>query len=75
CTPRPDGPGPVAEKFFEALAKGDTAAAAKLTDDPDGAKVGLDQAFSGLQATSFKAAVNGSQYTQDTGSADATYTW
>lgn len=41
CTPRPDGPGPVAEKFFEALAKGDTAAAAKLTDDPDGAKVGL----------------------------------
>ncbi|KRQ22974.1 MULTISPECIES: penicillin-binding transpeptidase domain-containing protein [Mycobacteroides] len=75
CTPRPDGPGPVAEKFFEALANGDTASAAKMTDDPDGAKVGLDQAFSGLQATSFKAAVNGSQYTQDTGSADATYVW
>lgn len=75
CTPRPDGPAPAAQQFFAALSKGDTAAAAKLTDDPDEARTGLDQAFSGLHAESFNATVNGSQYTQDTGSADATYTW
>lgn len=75
CTPRPDGPGPVAEKFFDALSRGDITAAAQLTDDPKDARTGLDQAFSGLQAKSFTAKVTGTGYTQDTGSADATYTW
>ena len=34
CTPKPNGPEPVAEKFFAALATGDTAAAAELSDKP-----------------------------------------
>ena len=31
CTPKPNGPEPTAEKFFAALATGDTAAAAELS--------------------------------------------
>ncbi len=30
CTPRPDGPGPAAEKFFRALGVGDTATVAAV---------------------------------------------
>ncbi|MEZ0049388.1 cell division protein FtsI/penicillin-binding protein 2 [Mycobacterium sp. MAA66] len=75
CTPRPDGPAPTAEAFFAALGKGDTGAAADLSDRPNDARTALNQAWSGLQATKLDAQVLGSKYTQDTGSVNYRYTW
>ena len=75
CTPRPDGPGPAAEKFYAALASGDTTGAAKLTDRPDDARDALNAAWAGLQATHFDALVLGSSFDEDTGSVDYRYTW
>ncbi|KAA8959866.1 penicillin-binding transpeptidase domain-containing protein [Mycobacterium sp.] len=75
CTPRPNGPGPAAQRFFAALAAGDTAAAAALTDDPDDAREALNAAWAGLQATRLDAQVLGSKYTGDTGSVGYRYTW
>ncbi|WP_396934503.1 penicillin-binding transpeptidase domain-containing protein [Mycolicibacterium sp.] len=75
CTPRPDGPEPAAEKFFAALATGDTSAAAQLSDRPDDAKTALSEAWHGLQATRLDAQILGSKYSQDTGSVAYRYTW
>ncbi|OBC14312.1 penicillin-binding protein [Mycobacterium sp. 852013-50091_SCH5140682] len=75
CTPRPDGPEPAAEKFFAALATGDAAAAAALSDKPPEAKTALTEAWSGLQATRLDAQIVGSKYAQDTGSVNYRYTW
>lgn len=75
CTPRPDGPGPAAERFFAVLASGDTAAAAELTDNPSDAREALNAAWAGLQATRLDAQVLGSKYTEDTGSVAYRYTW
>ncbi|WP_396921188.1 penicillin-binding transpeptidase domain-containing protein [Mycolicibacterium sp.] len=75
CTPRPDGPEPAAEKFFAALATGDTSAAAQLSDRPDDAKTALSEAWNGLQATRLDAQILGSKYSQDTGSVAYRYTW
>lgn len=75
CTPRPDGPAPTAQAFFAALGKGDTGAAADLSDRPNDARTALNQAWSGLQATKLDAQVLGSKYTQDTGSVNYRYTW
>src|SRR5262249_25092245 len=44
CTPKPDGPEPTAQKFFAALATGDTAAAAGLSDRPADARESLNDA-------------------------------
>lgn len=57
CTPRPDGPTPVAEQFFAALATGDTATAAELSDDPSTARSALNAAWAGLQAEHLDAQV------------------
>lgn len=75
CTPRPDGPGPAAERFFAALASGETAAAAELTDDPGDAREALNAAWTGLQATRLNALILGSKYTEDTGTVAYRYTW
>ena len=75
CTPRPDGPAPAAEKFYAALATGDTTGAAKLTDRPDDARDALNAAWAGLQATHLDAQVLGSSFDEDTGSVDYRYTW
>lgn len=75
CTPRPDGPAPTAERFFAALATGDTAAAADLSDDPDTARSALNAAWAGLQADRLDAQILGSHYTGDTGSIAYRYTW
>jgi hypothetical protein len=75
CTPRPDGPGPAAERFFAALATGDTATAAQLSDDPDAARDALNAAWAGLQATHLDAKVTGAHYTDDTGSVAYRSTW
>lgn len=75
CTPRPDGPGPVAERFFAALATGDTATAAELSDDPSAARSALNAAWAGLQAEHLDAQVLGSRYNDDTGSVAYRYTW
>ena len=56
CTPRPDGPGPAAEKFFGALAVGDTATAAQLSDNPNEAREALNAAWAGLQASRLRHA-------------------
>ena len=75
CTPRPDGPGPAAEAFFVALATGDTAAAAALSDSPEEARDALNTAWAGLQASYLEAQVLGSRYTGDTGTVSYRYTW
>jgi len=75
CTPRPDGPAPAAEKFYAALARGDTTGAAKLTDRPDDARDALGAAWAGLQAAHLDAQVRGSSFDEDTGSVDYRYTW
>jgi hypothetical protein len=75
CTPRPDGPGPAAEKFFAALTKGDTTGAAQLSDRPDDARAALNAAWAGLQATHLDAQILGSSFNEDTGNIDYRYTW
>src|ERR1700759_2743293 len=50
CTPRPEGPAPVAERYFAALSTGDTAAAAELSDAPSDAREALNAAWAGLPA-------------------------
>ncbi|WP_099023521.1 penicillin-binding transpeptidase domain-containing protein [Mycolicibacterium palauense] len=75
CTPRPDGPTPTAERFFAALADGDTAVAADLSDRPEDARIALNAAWSGLQARHLDAQIVGSRYTEDTGAVDYRYTW
>src|SRR6201991_604600 len=75
CTPKPDGPEPTAQKFFAALATGDTAAAAELSDRPADARQSLNDAWAGLQATHLNAQILGSKYAQDTGSITSRYTW
>jgi hypothetical protein len=75
CTPRPNGPEPAAERFFAALATGDTAAAAELSDRPADARDALNAAWAGLQATRLDAAILGSEYSEDTGSVTYRYTW
>ncbi len=75
CTPKPDGPEPVATAFFTALAKGDTGAAADLSDKPTVARAALNEAWAGLQATKLDAQILGSKYAEDTGSIAYRYTW
>src|ERR1700744_335378 len=74
CTPRPEGPAPAADRFFAALATGDTAAAAELSDNPSDAREALNAAWAGLQATHLDTQVLGSKYTDDTGSGGYRYT-
>jgi hypothetical protein len=75
CTPRPDGPAPTAEKFYAALATGDTAAAAQLSDRPDDARAALNAAWAGLQASHLDVQMLGSTFNEDIGSVDYRYTW
>ncbi|MDH6244973.1 penicillin-binding transpeptidase domain-containing protein [Mycobacterium sp. OTB74] len=75
CTPKPNGPEPTAQAFFAALGKGDTGAAAELSDRPNDARTAINQAWAGLQATKLDAQVLGSKYTQDTGKVTYRYTW
>jgi len=75
CTPKPNGPEPIAEKFFAALATGDTAAAAELSDKPADARAALNEAWAGLQAQRLDAQILGSKYAEDTGSITYRYTW
>jgi hypothetical protein len=75
CTPRPDGPAPVAEQFFAALGSGSTSAAAALSDRPEEARAALNAAWAGLQAEHLDAQILGSSYDEDTGSVDYRYTW
>lgn len=75
CTPKPAGPEPIAQKFFAALATGDTGAAAELSDHPAEARQALNDAWAGLQATKLDAQVLSSKYAEDTGSIAYRYTW
>ncbi len=75
CTPRPNGPAPVAERFFADLADGDTGGAAQLSDDPTEAHADLNEAWTGLQATGLQAKVLGARYTEDTGSVNYRFAW
>ncbi|MFG1929648.1 penicillin-binding transpeptidase domain-containing protein [Mycobacterium sp. NPDC048908] len=75
CTPKPNGPEPTAQKFFAALATGDTAAAADLADKPADARAALNEAWAGLQAQRLDAQILGSKYADDTGSITYRYTW
>ena len=75
CTPKPNGPEPVAEKFFAALATGDTGAAAELSDKPADARAAINEAWAGLQAERLDAQILGSKYAEDTGSITYRYTW
>lgn len=75
CTPRPDGPGPAAEKFFRALAVGDTATAAQLSDSPNEAREALSAAWSGLQASHLDAQILNAKYAEDSGTVGYRFTW
>src|ERR1700756_975889 len=75
CTPRPEGPGPAAEKFFGALAIGDTATATQLSDNPNEAREALNAAWAGLQTTHLDAQVLSSKYAEDTGTVSYRFTW
>jgi hypothetical protein len=75
CTPKPNGPEPVAEAFLAALARGDTGAAAELSDRPTDARAALNEAWKGLQATKLDATMLGSKFVEDTGSITYRYTW
>jgi hypothetical protein len=75
CTPKPSGPEPTAKEFFAALASGDTAAAAELSDRPADARAALNEAWAGLQAVRLDAQILGSRYAEDTGSITYRYTW
>ncbi|KLO29182.1 penicillin-binding transpeptidase domain-containing protein [Mycobacterium haemophilum] len=75
CTPRPDGPGPAAEKFFGALAIGDTATAAQLSDNPNEAREALNAAWAGLQAGHLDAQLLSARYAEDTGTIAYRFTW
>jgi Penicillin binding protein transpeptidase domain/NTF2-like N-terminal transpeptidase domain len=75
CTPRPDGPAPIAEQFFAALVSGNTSAAAAQSDRPEDARAALNAAWAGLQAEHLDAQVLGSSFDEDTGSVDYRYTW
>ncbi len=75
CTPKPDGPEPVAAQFFESLVHGDTAAAAQLSDKPAEAQAALNEAWAGLQAERLDTQITGSKYTLDTGTVKFRYTW
>lgn len=75
CTPRPDGPAPTAERFFAALATGDTGTAADLSDDPSTARSALNVAWAGLQAEHLDAQVLGARFNDDTGTVSYRYTW
>jgi hypothetical protein len=75
CTPRPDGPGPAADRFFGALAIGDTATAAQLSDNPNEAREALNAAWAGLQATHLDAQILSSKYAEDTGTVNYRFTW
>src|SRR5215217_2687962 len=75
CTPKPAGPEPTAKEFFTALATGDNAAAAELSDRPADARSALNEAWAGLQAVRLDAEILGSKYAEDTGSITYRYTW
>jgi cell division protein FtsI/penicillin-binding protein 2 len=75
CTPKPNGPEPTAKQFLAALVKGDTAAAAELSDRPTDARQALNNAWAGLQATHLDAQILSSKYAEDTGSVTYRYTW
>ncbi|MFV8316522.1 penicillin-binding transpeptidase domain-containing protein [Mycobacterium sp. 23] len=75
CTPKPEGPGPAAERFLAALSVGDTATAAQLSDNPNEAREALNAAWAGLQATHLDAQVLSSKYAEDTGTVVYRFTW
>ena len=75
CTPRPDGPGPAAEKFFHALSIGDTATAAQLSDNPNEAREALNAAWAGLQASHVDTQLLSSKYAEDSGTVNYRFTW
>jgi hypothetical protein len=75
CTPRVDGPAPAAAQFLADLGRGDTGAAAALSDRPSEAHAALNEAWAGLQATRLDATILGSRFTEDTGSVNYRFTW
>ncbi|OBF79186.1 penicillin-binding protein [Mycobacterium sp. 852002-51163_SCH5372311] len=75
CTPRPEGPGPAAEKFLRALSIGDTVTAAQLSDNPNEAREALNAAWSGLQTNHLDAQILSSKYAEDTGTVSYRFTW
>ncbi len=75
CTPKPEGPGPAAERFLAALSVGDTATAAQLSDNPNEAREALNAAWAGLQAVHLDAQVLSSKYAEDTGTVVYRFTW
>lgn len=75
CTPKAAGPAPAAAEFLADLGRGDTGAAAALSDRPSEAQAALNEAWSRLQATKLDATILGSRFTEDTGSVNYRFTW
>lgn len=72
-----DSPEPedTATAFLTALARGDTAKAAKLTDAPQAAQAALDQARDALAPEKVTAKVGGVRESGDAATVDYTLTW
>lgn len=75
CASTDDGPRQAAVKFLSAFGSHDTSAAARLTDDPDDARTGLDAAWTGLAAQTLSATTGKARVTGDTADIDVTYKW
>ena len=65
----------MATAFFTALAKGDTGAAAALSDRPADARAALNAGVGGPAGDHLDAQILGSKYAEDTGSIAYRYTW
>ncbi|EOM76012.1 penicillin-binding transpeptidase domain-containing protein [Rhodococcus rhodnii] len=75
CSPGADGPTAAAQRFLDAVAAGDTAGAAALSDRPDDARGALDSAWSSLQAETLVATAGESRGSGDTATVEYTYEW
>ena len=75
CTPRPDTGREVLEEFLGALAGGDVAKAAALTDHPDSAEGDLNAATDGLQPEGLDYEIEGIDTSSNQSSAEVTMNW
>ena len=75
CTPRPDTGREVLEEFLGALAGGDVAKAAALTDHPDSAEGDLKAATAGLQPEGLDYEIAGIDSSSNQSSAEVAMNW
>lgn len=75
CTPKPDGPEPLAQAFLAAFEANDIPTAAADTDKPDAAATALREAWTNLQAEALDAETTSVRVDGDTATVGYTYRW